>query len=492
MARAMNRRTFLQKTAGGAAGLVILGRSCSVWSAQANEKLSIALIGVGGRGEWFVDTIPKMENVVAFCDVNQQKIDKAFQRWEQTAADFAKSQHDWERNQAPIFKRLAETRVKTFYDFRKMFDEMGKGIDAAIVATPDHIHAVASASAMRAGKHVYCEKPLTRLVQESRALRDLARKQKVATSMGNQGTAAGPFRRALELIRDGTLGRIKEVHTFNTGGGVDFKEQPKNPPSGPPPVPEYLKWDLWLGPCADRPYHPQWHQGWHSWRDFGTSQLGNWASHTQNLAFMALKVHDLWLAEAPKEPRPLLKIEAKTSGINRLSFPKWERVAYEVPARGDLGPITLTWHNGNTPAMRLLLEEIAGRELDWGDKGEKRWADWAGCFIVGQKGTIYSTGHNATFTMIPADQFKDVKKDAPQTVEPSRGHEQDWLLACRGGKPAWANFDYADALNEFNMLGNVATQFEGKLEFDPVACKIVNNAEADKALRCEYRQGWAL
>jgi hypothetical protein len=468
----MNRRRFLQGSAAGGAAFLILSNSRSGWSAEANAKLNIALIGVGGRGEWFVDTIPKMENVVAFCDVNQQKIDKAFQRWADDGA------------------RPAEGKVKTYHDFRRMFDEMGKEIDAAIVATPDHIHAVASAAAMHAGKHVYCEKPLTRAVGESRALRDLARREKVATSMGNQGTASGQFRRALELIRDGTIGEVKEVHVWG-GGGADLKEPPKNPTSGPPPVPDYLKWDLWLGPCADRPYHPAWHAMWHSWRDFGTSNLGNWASHSANLAFMALKVHTLWLAEAPKEPHPILKVEAKTSGLNRLSFPKWERITWEIPAREEFGPMTFTWHGGS-PGSRDLLERLAGRELDWGDKLEKRWRDHGGAFIVGTKGTVHATEHNATFTLVPADKFREVKQDAPEKVDASLGHERDWLAACRGGKPAWANFDYADALNEHNMLGNVATQFEGKLEFDPVACKIVNNAEADKLLRPEYRQIWSL
>jgi hypothetical protein len=207
----MTRRRFLQGSAGGAAGLVVLRSSSSAWNAQANEKLSVVLIGVGGRGTWFVDTMPKMANIVAVCDINQQKIDKAFARWAQDAPS------------------LTQARVKVHHDFRKMFDRVGKEIDAAVVAITDHSHATASAAAMRAGKHVYCEKPLTRLVGESRALRELARKQKVATSMGNQGTAAGPYRRAMELIRDGTIGEIKEVHSWNNNGGADFKEPPKNP-----------------------------------------------------------------------------------------------------------------------------------------------------------------------------------------------------------------------------------------------------------------------
>ena len=255
------------------------------------------------------------------------------------------------------------------------------------------------------------------------------------------------------------------------------------------PCPDYLKWDLWLGPAADRPYHPEWARR-PIWRDFGTANLGNWASHTQNLAFMALRVQDLWLAEPPKEPHPILKVSAKTSGINHLSFPKWEEVAWEIPAREGLAPITFAWHAGGTKEGRGVVEALLGRDLDWGDKGEKKWADWAGCLIVGTKGKIYATGHNATFTMIPEADFKDVKKEAPEKVDASRGHEADFLAACRGGKPAWANYEYADALTEFNMLGNVATQFDGKLEFDPVACRIVNNTEADALLRPEYRKGW--
>ena len=240
------------------------------------------------------------------------------------------------------FQRLTQTKPKVFRDFRTMLDEMAQEIDAVIVATPDHTHAVISAAALHAGKHVFCEKPLTRTVAESRALRELARKQQVATSMGNQGTASGPFRRALELLRDGTLGDIQEVHIWNDAGGADRQE----PPQGQEPVPDYLQWDLWLGPAAQRPYHREWLQR-NAWRDFGTCQLGNWASHTANLAFMALKVHELWLTESPAEPRPVIRVQAACSGINHLSFPRWERIDWEIPARAEFPPITFTWHNGD-------------------------------------------------------------------------------------------------------------------------------------------------
>jgi len=453
------RRDFLRGAAIGGAGLVLLSNSRSARAYAANEKLNLAMIGVGGRGRELLGGFARAGNVVAMCDVNDSRAAKAYEML---------------------------PKAKKFYDFRQMFQDFGTQIDAAVVATPDHIHAVATAAALRAGKHVYTEKPLTRTVQESRTLRELARKSKVATSMGNQGTSSGPFRRALELIRDGAIGTIKEVHTWNDQGGADHK----TPPEGEAKVPPYLKWDLWLGPARLRPFHPRW-LSWGAWRDLGTANLGNWASHTQNLAFMALKVDSLWSAD-PSE-KPILRVEAKVKEINRLSFPKWELVRWDVPARAGLPPISFHWHNGSSrPGVREELKRLLGREVDWGDAGEKKWADWAGCLIVGAEGKIYASGHNATFVMLPQEKFKEVQKDRPEKVDRSHGHSEDWLLACRGGKTPWASFDYSGPLTEFNMLGNVATQFEGVLEYDPVAGKILNNPEADKALGSEYREGWTL
>ena len=482
MKKKLSRRRFLSKFAAGAAGLLILRDCQSVRGVPANEKINVALIGVGGRGTWFVDTIPRMENVVAICDVNEQKIAETFKRWAELADRFTTSPHEWERSAAPAFRRLADEKVNVFGDFRKMLDTRDKQIDAVMVSTPDHTHAVASAAAIKAGKHVFCEKPLTRTVQESRVLRELAKERKVATSMGNQGTASGQFRRALELIRDGTLGQIKKVHIWNTGGGADRKEPP-----GQEPVPEYLNWDLWLGSAVFRPYHREW-MNRNLWRDFGTCQLGNWASHSANLAFMALKVNELWHTTQPGETKPIIRIKAESSGINRLSFPRWEVVKWEIPARAELSPIVFTWYNGAAPGSRERIEGLLGNS-GWGSNKEM---DHAGAVIVGTEGTIHATGHNATFRILPEDKFKDIKKDEPTTVDRSRGHEMDWFIACRGGKPAWANFDYASALNEFLMLGNVATQSEDTLEFDPISARIINNTQADTLLRSEYREGWYL
>lgn len=461
MKHSISRRQFLSSLAVGGAGTTLLKSASSVWGAPANEKLNVALVGVGGRGNWFVGAIPRLgQNLVALCDVDETRNPDAY-------------------------KKLPQAR--RFRDFRRMLEEMGRGIDAVIVATPDHTHAVASAAAMRAGKPVYCEKPLTRTLHESRALRELARKYRVATSMGNQGTAAGPFRRALELIRGGKIGEITDVHVWNSEGGADRKQ----PPGNGGPAPEFLDWDLWLGPAAYRPFNREW-MNRHLWREFGTCQLGNWGSHSANLAFMALKVHELWLAPPATPAGPLIRVEARQSGINKLSFPKWEVVKWMIPARKEYPAINFIWHNGRAPGSRELLESLCGEELDWGDKKNRKWVDHGGAIIVGTKGRLRATEHNATFRLLPPDQYKDVQTNQPEKVVPSRGHEMDWLSACRGGPPAWANFDYADALNEFLMLGNVATQFESVLEFDPVALRIVNNREADALLRCEYRVGWKL
>ena len=459
--RRFRRRSFLARTAAAAAGPLVLRNPRSARGAPAADALGIAIVGAGGRGSWFVDTLPRMERVVALCDVNAQRAAQSFAK----LPDAAKHR-----------------------DFRVMLEKMHKDIDAVIVATPDHTHAVATAAALRAGKHVFCEKPLTRLVREARDIRARAKASRAATSMGNQGTASGQFRRAVELIRDGTLGEVRDVHVWKDSGGPNRRHAPE----GEMPAPDHLAWDLWLGPNAARPFHPQW-LSWGLWREFGTGNLGNWATHSANLAFMALKVDSLWHAGAPGDAHPVIRVQAATSGINRLSFPRWEVVRYEVPARAGFPPVTFTWHNGGgAPGSRDLIEGLMGDGLDWGDKKRKKWDDHAGALIVGSKGSIHATGHNAECRLLPAERFEDVRRDHPERLDRSYGHERDWLIACRGGKPAWAHFDTAGPLAEFLMLGNVATQFEGPLEFDPIACRILNNDDADRALGYEYREGWTL
>jgi len=454
------RRVFLRDAALGGAGLTILSNCLSARTYAANEKLSIALIGVGGRGKWYVDVMPKQANVVALCDVNDSKAQAAYQ---------------------------ALPGVPKYHDFRKLFDEMHKQIDGVMVATPDHTHAVITVTALKAGKHVFCEKPLTGCVYEARVVGDVAAKSGLATRMGNQGSASSRFRRGVELIEDGAIGEVREAYVWCEGGGSNRKQ----PPMGTSPVPDYLNWDLWLGPNKERPFHPQWLR-WNAWREFGTGLNGNRGSHSGYMNFYALKIAELWKAEGATRPR--IKVSAESSGINRLSFPKWEVVHFQVPARGDLAPVTIHWVNGRgAPAWRQRIEDQLGRPLDWGDAGEKKWRDYEGGLLVGDKGKIYAKNSNSGIELLPADEFDgtDLK---PQRLTQSPGMpEPEWLKAIRGEKvQLMSPFSMAAPYTEFMLLGNVATQFAEELEYDPVEGRIVNNAEANAQLRRPYREGWSV
>jgi len=459
MAR-QTRRGFLRDAALGGAGLVVLSSDRSARAYAASAKVNVAIVGVGGRGKWYVDVIPKQANVVALCDVNESKA---------TAA----------------YKALPD--ALKFHDFRVMLDKMQKEIEGVIVAAPDHIHAVASVAVMKAGKHIFCEKPLTGGIHEARVVREVAAKCNVVTRMGNQGSASGQFRRGVELVEDGAIGEIREAYVWCEGGGPDRKE----PPQGTQPVPGYLEWDLWLGPNKDRPFHPQW-LNWNCWREFGTGLNGNRGSHSGYLDFYSLKIIELWQADPATKPR--IKVSAESSGINRLSFPRWEVVRFEIPPRGKLPPVTIHWVNGRgAPDWRKKIEEGLGRQLDWGDYGERKWKDYEGGLLIGSKGRIYAKGSNSGIELLPADQFQGTNL-SPQRLAPSPGMpEPEWLGAIKGEKVRLMSpFSVAGPYTEMMMLGNVATQFDAELEYDPLEGKIVNNAEADALLRRPYREGWSL
>ena len=306
--------------------------------------------------------------------------------------------------------------------------------------------------------------------------------------MGNQGTGSEAFRRAVELIQAGVIGDVREVHAWNTGGGPGDIPLPTDVHE----IPDYIHWDLWLGPARNRPYNSRWMSSWHGWRDFGTGNLGNWASHTMNLPFKALRLDSLWNATG-SSAAGRVRLIPEVSSVNKHSLPKWEIIGYDFPARGDMPPVRINWYNGpgQSPGPRLMIEKLMDRKLDWGDAGEKKWADHSGCLLIGTKGMIHSTGHNMSFSLLPEDKFTQFE-EPPRTLPRTRGHENEWLEACKGGPAAMSNFNYADPLAEFVLLGNVATLVGEPIEFDPVEMKIANNAEADAALRYEYRRGWSL
>jgi predicted dehydrogenase len=477
MRRPTHRRDFLKQATAAGFGFWAAGGLALRESRAANEKVNIAIIGAGGQGGSNLGSLANLGNIVALCDVDEGRA-------------------------ASGFKRFPE--AKKYHDFRKMLDEMQKSIDAVVVSTPDHCHAPASVMAMKLGKHVYCEKPLTWCVHEARVMRETAAKMKVATQMGNHGTASSGLRRGVELIQNGVIGPVKEVHLWTNR---PIWPQGMARPAEAQEVPATLKWDLWLGPAAERPYNKAYLPfNWRGWLDFGTGALGDMGCHTANLAFMALKLG------APKT------VQAESSPINGASFPTWARVVHEFPGRGDLVPVTLTWYEGRKdgkllqPPEELLSRYKApqkgyrvwfedskdGRRVFRGDpdlKGAKKGGPQAaasGCFMVGETGILFSPDDYGGESYIIRDGRVERTTGAPEKLPQSPGHHKEWIEACKGGKPAMSNFDYAGPLTEFILLGNVAMRAGKKLEWDAAALKATNAPEADQFIRREYRKGWTL
>jgi hypothetical protein len=330
---------------------------------------------------------------------------------------------------------------------------------------------------MKAGKHVLCEKPLTRTVHEARVMRDTARKQKVASQMGNQGSASNTFKGGVEFIQEGGLGEVTEWYGFNADGGPNIKEPPKDQQK----CPEYLKWDLWLGPAQYREFHARW-LGWPVWRDFGNYQLGNWGAHVCFLGWNALKVGALWAM--PAESKPRIRVRAEVSEINKLSFPTWQVVTWKVPAREGFPPLTFTWVNGQGGAAQPAWDKI----IEYRGSKFEGWA--CGGLIAGTKAKLENDAGECW--MVPGGKKHDGVIKGPAKLPRSVGHEGDLFRACRGGVPAWGNFDNTGPYWEFMALGNIAAQFAEELEYDPLECKIVNNAEADALLDPPRRKGWEL
>ncbi len=493
--RSIDRRRFLARTACGAAGAMILPSSRTAFGYAANERLELAVVGVAGyiAGTAFMPGFHRFDNVgiAALCDVDQRKLAPALELWRRRAVNWPQSDKEEERRAAALYRRLTDNGLPIFEDFRRMLDEVPRAIDAVVVATPDHAHAVVSAAALRAGKPVMCEKPLTISVHEARALGRHAAEQKMATSVNTQGASSPGFRRGLEIVREGLLGQVREVHVFFSRGGQNFQ----SPPQGEQPVPPELNWNLWLAQVAWRPYHPAWINRI-AWRDTSIGQLGNFGPHSGNLAFMSLAIRDLWEREPAESARSPIRVEAECSEVNRLSYPRWERIAWSVPGRGKLPPLRFTWHHGPppdyAPGSRAMLAALL-REHGASDLDVERLLPYAGAVLVGSEGLLVTNSHNTEVTLLPKERFEDVDTRRPAGFPHLPGHPQTWLNACRGGELPSTNFTYAGPFHEFLNLGDVATQFAGDvLEYDPMAGRIANHADADAALRYEYREGWTL
>jgi len=445
----ISRRGFLSSSAAGAAGLVILKDSRSATAAAANEKLNIAGIGVGGQGGGDLNAVAGGNNVVALCDVDSARGEGSFKKF---------------------------TDAKPYEDFRKMLDEMHAQIDAVVVGTPDHTHAVAAIAAMKLGKHVFCEKPLTRTVYESHLMRLTAAKHKVATQMGNQGSASEGLRRAVELAWGGFCGDMTECHLWLANG-----DGPQERPKDTPPVPATLNWDLWLGPAPVRPYHPCYVPfKWRQWRDFGSGGGGDMGCHSINMAVRALRLDLLWnpdSAEKPEKP-PIIRIEGQASELNPETYPRNIKAVFDFPARGNRPALKVHWYNGGLKPPKEVLRGYA-------------MTQW-GCLVGGEKAALLSTcPWNTNVFLLPEAQFKDYQGNEPR-IPRSPGHYAEWVRACKGGEPAFSNFDIGAPTNEIVHLVHVATLAGKPIEYDPWNCKIVNDPSLNPLLHREYRAGWSL
>lgn len=412
-----------------------------------NSRLNIAGIGIGGQGAWDLEQVAS-ENVIALCDVD---------------TDYA----------ARTFKQ--HPQAKRYTDFRQLLDRE-KSLDAVIVATPDHNHAIVSMAAIQHGRHVYCEKPLTRTVFEARAVAQAAREAGVATQMGNQGMAFEGNRLINEWLADGVIGPVREVHVWSDrpthrGKLPLWWAQGIERPRDTPAAPDTLDWDLWLGPAPYRPYHPAYAPfRWRGWWDFGSGGIGDMGIHNLAPVFAALELG------APS------RIRASSTPVFPDSVPLASLVHFEFPARGEKPAVTLHWYDGGLlPERPAELEE--GRELDPED----------GITFVGERGTMLVTGWGGESPrLIPESRHREYQRP-PKTLPRSIGHHAEWIAACKGGPAPRSNFDFAGPLTEAVLLGSVCVRHGGEeLHWDAANLRITNVPEANALLHYEYRAGWTL
>jgi len=456
----MSRRKFLGSAVAAAATVTIVPRHVlgGPGYKAPSDKLNIACVGIGGKG--FSDSVAMAgENVVALCDVDEKRASRKHKIGEEDGVEIKKN----------IFDYYPDARF--YHDFRVMLDKE-KSIDAITVSTPDHTHAIIAMAAIKAGKHVFVQKPLTHTVQEARLLNEAAKKAGVVTQMGNQGHAGEGVRLIFEWVRDGAIGDIREVHCWTNRPiwpqGIDA-------PTAIPSVPPTLKWDLWLGPASWRPYHPDYLPfSWRGWWDFGTGALGDMGAHILDPAYWPLDL---------KYPT---SVQASSTKFTKDSPPLAEVVTYEFPERGKMPPLTLTWHDGGLkPPRPFDIEQ--GRRL--GDSG-------GGTLLVGDKGKIMCGVYGKNARLIPETSMQAYKRPE-KTILRSPGIHAEWIEACKKGDPAAAttNFSYSAPLTETMLLANVAVRMQDKnmkLEWDGEKGEITNLDEANEYLYMPYRDGWEL
>lgn len=483
----ISRRQFLYSSALAVGATALAGCTHPLpRRISANEKLNIGIVGVNGKGSSDTDCCAG-ENIIALCDVDEAAAVKA---------------------------REKRPNAKFYKDFRKML-EQEKSLDAVVVSTPDHLHATVAAMAIRMGKHVYCQKPLTQTIHEARVLRQLAKEYKVATQMGNQGSAENGLRRAVEVVQAGFIGPVRQVYAWSNR---PIWPQGMDRPVGQDPVPAGFDWDLWLGPAPWRPFKmdfgesnnpdPQrkdrrgiYHSfNWRGWQDFGTGALGDMACHTMNMPFRALKLG------YPVE------VEAEHSGINQESYPLKSKIRFEFPARNGQPPVTLWWFDGGNAKLSNPFrhdgknkppKEVTTDIVELLDKVPD-----SGCLLIGDKGTLFSPDAYGARFFIKLNDEKEfsagenhegvkaipevIPRNPFQTGSADLRHHLEWIAACKGGKPGYSDFDIAAYLTETILLGAVALRAGRKLEWDGPRMLALNAPEAAQFIRRVARKGWSL
>jgi len=426
------RRDMLKSTAALGVGYWLGTSAIADVRAAPSEKLNVAFVGIGGRGRDNLNGISGHSvNVVALCDVDDERAGDAYEAFPQ---------------------------AKKFFDFRRMFDELEQQIDAVVVSTPDHTHFHPAKMALERGKHLYCEKPLGHTVVETRSLTNLARRNKVATQLGTQRHAMSNFHRVVEILQSGAIGRVQECHAW-----VDGSRGMPEMPTEFPAVPSQLKWDLWLGPCADRPYSPAYcPYEWRFWWDFGTGETGNMGCHILDIPYTALGLkYPTSVIVPPCEPHP------QTS-------PRSMEVRFEFPAEGDRSPVTLHWyHADNGPSIV--------HELGVDTKGTNQ-------LYIGSEGMLLCGF--GRYKLLPEEKFADFQPP-PQTFPDSPGFYREWIDACQGGSPATCHFDYSGPLTETVLLGNAAYRAGGgEYAWDGGQLQASGSSSIETYLTQAYRKGW--
>ena len=416
-----------------------------------SDKLNIACIGIGGKGGSDIYSV-RSENIVALCDVDYKRGARTFKRY---------------------------PKAKQYKDFRIMLEKEDKNIDAVMVSTPDHTHAVAAMMAIKMDKHVYCQKPLAHDMYEVRALTEEARKRGVVTQMGIQIHATNEMKFGVEMIKSGIIGKVRRVDVWSSKrarkkNSAAIDKVPQGRPQGSMPVPDTLDWDLWLGPAPYRPYNRQYAPGsWRRWWDFGVGGLGDMGCHIMDPAFWALDL---------KSP---ITVEAHPGPFNKEVYPSRTTVQWEFPARGEQPPVTMTWYGGSDrpfiPSGLLPQEKMPNQGgLYYGDKG----------ILLFPHRTLKTPAHIRP-TLLPTAKMKDCP--APkQLFERNTDHYMEWVKACKGGPKTSADFDYSGPLTETVLLGNLAARTGQRIFWDTKKFEITNIPEANKYLKREYRKGWKL